>query len=213
VDSSLGSGGSGGGGGGTSSSGGFEGGSSSAASAYSSSAASASAYYSSGGGGGGGVSGGSGPSKSHHHHHPGHPAGHHLPFWPNDYNKYASDCNAAAAFGAAAQSAWCGYSPYASRVPTHMDAYGSHLGAASLTAAAAAAAADEQRRSSSGPASSSSLVGGGGVDPPSFHDAYGLSRNPYGSAAELTASPYPPPGKKNMFFLTSFPGVYNCNSL
>jgi len=184
VDSSLGSGGSGSsggsGGGAHQSSAGFDG------TPYSSgsSAAAAAAYYSAGSGSGSALGSAAADRAKHGHHG--------LAFWPNDY-KYP-DCNAAAAFGA--QTAWCNYSPYASRVPSHMDSYGSHLGAASITAAAAAAA-DEQRRS-------------GPIDPPSFHDTYGL-RNPYGSAAELAASPYPPTGQYYIFIsLILFPCLCKC---
>lgn len=129
-----------------------------------SSAAAAAAYYSTGGSTG---------DRKHGHH-----GTHGLAFWPNDY-KYAggptsalAECNAAA-FGA---QSWCNYSPYAPRVPSHMDTHGSNLNAAYITAAAAAA---DDRRS--------------GVEAPSFHDSYAL-RNAYG-ASEISASPYPPPGQ------------------
>lgn len=95
--------------------------------------------------------------------------GHHgLAFWPNDY-KYPGDCGGAAF----SPQSWCNY-PYAARVPSHMDTHSSYL---SGSISAVAAAAEQDRR-----------------DPPSFHDTYGALRNPYG-AADIAASPYPPPGK------------------
>ncbi len=172
VDTSL-SGGSSGGGGASSGGSGTGSSSTSAAAAHQvssfepnpygtpmgSSAAAAAAYYS--------------PSS---HRKDGHHGGHALPFWPNEY-KYPgapssiSECQAA--FGA---QSWCNYSPYASRVPSHMDTHGQPV--SYLTAAAAVSAAEDRKPF---------------VDPSNFHDTYGI-RNAYGAPDPSSASPYPPSG-------------------
>jgi len=111
---------------------------------------------------------------------------HGFPFWPNDY-KYpgVTDCQAFSA-----QSWYNCASPYASRVPSHMDAHHgqpvSYLTGASV---AAAAAVDEQRRNAAAASEAASL-----------HDTYGL-RNPYGAPDPISASHYPAPG----LYKTSFP--------
>lgn len=131
----------------------------------SSAAAAAAAYYS--------------PSS---HRKDGHHSSHGLPFWPNDAYKYpgtpSSITECQAAFGA---QSWCNYSPYATRVPSHMDTHGQPV--SYLTAAAVSASEDRKPF----------------VDPASFHESYGI-RNAYGAPDPSSASPYPPSGKVTLHF-------------